>query len=548
LSKKHKEFLEKGHNLRILYVEDSEIVRESTCDILDRYFDKCDIAVNGEEGLQKYKQFYKEHDTFYDIVITDINMPKMNGIEMIEMILQLHAEANIIVMSAHNESDYLLQLINLGISNFVLKPVDITLFQTAISRSIETTINQKQLKHYHEKVNGINLALRKANEVAENASKQKSQFLANMSHEIRTPLNAITGFISLLNEQETDPEKLKYLQVIKNSSNSLLHIISDILDISKIENNMMKVEPVNFNPYEELITVAELFQFKAAEKDILLNIQFNSNMPKNLFSDVLRIKQILSNLLSNAIKFTPESSRIKCIIWYAKGRLNIRVKDYGIGIPQEKHASIFNSFYQLEGTTKKYGGTGLGLSISKELAEMLGGELTLESEVNKGSIFKLSIVMPAIKASQEEKVSAPKEDTPLNGHVLLVEDYEANRMFVGIILDNAGITYETANNGIEAIEKFKNETYDLVLMDENMPELGGIGATKAIREIEIQRAQKHTPIISLTANALKGDRERFLQAGMDDYISKPVEPDNLLSVIRSFMISNLENNAIEYKS
>ena len=149
MSKDLKEFLERGKSLKVLYVEDSEIVRESTRDILDQYFDTCDIAINGEDGFQKYKQFYAEHHTFYDIVITDINMPKMNGIEMIELILDMNREANIIVMSAHNESDYLLQLINLGISNFLLKPIDITLFQTLISRTIESVINQKQLKYYH---------------------------------------------------------------------------------------------------------------------------------------------------------------------------------------------------------------------------------------------------------------------------------------------------------------------------------------------------------------------------------------------------------------
>jgi len=544
LSIELKEFLERGNALKVLYVEDSEIVRESTCDILEQYFDNLDIAINGEEGLQKYKKFYEEHHTYYDIVITDINMPKLNGIDMIENMLQLNPEANIVVMSAHNESNYLLQLINLGISNFILKPIDITLFQSAISRSIESVINQNKLKSYHEKMKELNLTLLKAKEISENTSKLKSQFLANMSHEIRTPLNAITGFISLLKEQETDPKKLKYFQIIKNSSDSLLHIINDILDISKIENNMMKPEPIIFNPYEELITIAELFQVKAAEKNIILNVRFNNNMPKNLYSDVLRIKQILSNLLSNAIKFTPEDSRVKCILCYNKGRFRIRVKDYGIGIPKKDHKNIFNTFYQLNGTSKEYGGTGLGLSISKQLAEMLGGELTLESEVNKGSTFTLIIPMSVSSKSQVENNSPHLKETPLNGNILLVEDYEANRMFVGIVLDNAGITYETATNGIEAIEKFKNGTYDLILMDENMPELGGIGATKSIREIEKERGQKHTPIISLTANALKNDRERFLQAGMDDYISKPVEPDNLLNVIRNHMKSNLEKSRI----
>lgn len=540
--KEYKEYLKKDISLNILYVEDSEIVRESTCDILDQYFDTYDIAIDGQDGFHKYKQFYEKHQTFYDIVITDINMPNMNGIKMIESIFKINKNANIIVISAHNESDYLLQLINLGISNFLLKPINITQFQTVISRTIENIINKKYLEYHHTKIKKLNLTLRKAKEMAENASIQKSQFLANMSHEIRTPLNAITGFISLLREKETDPEKLKYLQTVKNSSDSLLHIISDILDISKIENNMMDIEPVNFNPYEELITVVELFQVKAAEKGIVLSVHFNTKIPKNLYSDVLRIKQILSNLLSNAIKFTPTGSSVKCITCYAKGKLNIRVKDYGIGIPKEKHKSIFNSFYQMKGTTKNYGGTGLGLSISRQLAKLLGGELTLQSEEGKGSTFKLSITMPRGEEGQQESQSLYEEHTPINGHLLIVEDYEANRMFLSIILDNAGVTYETANNGIEAIEKFKNGTYDLILMDENMPELGGIGATKAIRELEKEIGQKYTPIISLTANALKGDRERFLQAGMDDYISKPIEPNKLLSVIRNFMMPNLEKS------
>ena len=540
MSKKLQAFLELGEELTVLYVEDSEMVRESTCDLLEEYFDNIDIAVNGEEGLQKYKEFYEAHNKFYDIVITDINMPKMNGIEMIESIFKLHSRTNIIVMSAHNESEYLLKLINMGISNFILKPIEITMFQTVLSRTIQSVVNQKKLKHYHTKMKEMNLALRKSTEIAENASEQKSLFLANMSHEIRTPLNAITGFISLLSENETDPKKTKYLKVVKNSSDSLLQIISDILDISKIESGKLEIEPANFNPYDDLIAVAELFQVKAAEKGVVLKINYSHTIPKVLYADVLRIKQILSNLLSNAIKFTPEGSYVKCVVWYAKGRLNIIVKDYGVGISKEKQKFVFNSFYQIEGTTKEYGGTGLGLAISCELTKMLEGELSLQSEEGKGSTFKLSIAMPIVDEAQEELTSLPAEDAPLRGHILLVEDYEANRMFVSIILSNAGITYETANNGVEAIEKFKNGRFDLILMDENMPELGGVGATKVILQIEKEREQLHTPIISLTANALKGDRERFLEAGMDDYISKPVEPNKLLNVIRPFLNTGVE--------
>ncbi len=538
MSHKIQTFLELGKHLTLLYVEDSDMVRESTLDMLDEYFEYIDVAVNGEEGLEKYKQFYEENNAYYDVVITDINMPKMNGIKMLEAIHLINPKANIVVTSAHNEAGYLLTLINMGISNFILKPMGIEQIKQVLSRVTQSIKNQKKIEEYHTKMQEANLALRRAKVEADAASRQKSQFLANMSHEIRTPLNAITGFIALLNEKETDPDKLRYLEVIKNSSDSLLQIISDILDTSKIESGKLDIEPVNFNPYNDLIAVAELFQAKAAEKGVVLKILYNRFMPKSLYSDVLRIKQILSNLLSNAVKFSPEGAIVRYGVWYSKGRLNIRVKDYGIGIPQKQQETVFDSFTQVDGTTNKYGGTGLGLAISKQLTELLGGELTLESEEGKGSIFTLSIPMPIGEESKEEPEKLQREEGAIKGHLLIVEDYEANRMFLSIILDNAGVTYEMAHNGIEAVEKFKNGKYDLILMDENMPELGGVGATKKILQIEKDRGLKHTPIISLTANALKGDRERFLQAGMDDYVSKPIEPDKLLSVIKSFLPVN----------
>ena len=527
-----------NEDLTVLYVEDSDIVRESTYDMMKEFFTYVDVAVDGVEGLQKYKEFHEEHQQYYDIVFTDINMPKMNGIEMSEAILIENIMQNIVVISAHNESDYLLKLINMGISNFILKPIEIMQFQSVVSRLSYTVLNEKMLELKQKELLRINHLLESAKKEAEEASIQKSRFLANMSHEIRTPLNAITGFISLLNEKETDQDKLKYLNVIRNSSDLLLQIINDILDFSKIESGKMGLDPINFCPYEDLIVTGELFQTKASEEDILLKINYNNTMPKILYGDILKIKQILSNLLSNAIKFTQENSIVKCIIWYSKGRLNIRVKDYGIGISKEKQGIIFESFTQAENSiVREYGGTGLGLAISSRLTKILGGTLTLESEEGKGSIFQLSIPLPLgeEKKKEEKKKELSEAVHPLQGHILIVEDNETNSMFIGIILDNAGITYEIAHNGIEAVEKFQSKKYDLILMDENMPKLSGIGATRAIIEIEKQKNLKHTPIISLTANAFNGDKERFLAAGMDEYLSKPVEPNNLIQVIKKFI-------------
>ncbi len=527
------ELLKKGHDLWILYVEDNDSVRESTLELLQVFFDHVDVASNGMEGLERYKAFHETHQKNYDIVLTDINMPKMNGIKMIEAIKKLQERQNFIVISAHNEVDYLIKLIDLEVTNFILKPIDIDRFQRVFAHVIGIVFQKREFKM-------INEHLAYSKKVAEEATRQKSQFLANMSHEIRTPLNAITGFITLLEENETDEMKLKYLKIIKNSSDSLVQIINDILDISKIESGKLKVEPHNFNPYDSLISIAELFQAKAAEKQIDFKIKYNNNMPNILYGDALRIKQIFTNLLSNAIKFTPEGSIVKCVVWYKNGNLNIVVKDYGIGISEEKQKHIFKPFTQADESTERvYGGTGLGLTISLEFARMLGGELTLKSKKGKGSIFKLSVPMPL---GAEETEFEKEEDVKLHGHILIVEDYEANRMFLSIILGNAGLTYDMAHDGVEAIEKFKTGGYDIILMDENMPNLGGTDATKEILKIEQEESLSHTPIISLTANALQGDRERFLAAGFDDYLTKPIDPDLLLKTMYRLLKKYKDND------
>ena len=521
------ELLEKDDKLSILYVEDNKFVQESTIDMLDIYFDDITVADDGQEALEKYIKYYEEHGKYYDIILTDINMPRMNGIELIKHIKELNDRQDIIVLSAHNESENLLQLIDLQIKNFILKPIDLDRFQKVFGHVIEVIQQRREFRKIHEK-------LAQAKQEAEEANELKSQFLANMSHEIRTPLNAIMGFITLLNEKETDEQKRKYLNIIKNSSDSLLQIINDILDISKIESGKLSIEPYNFNPYKDLIEIAELFQAKAAEKNIRFSIKYNNSIPNILYSDLLRIKQIFSNLLSNAIKFTPEGSKVKAVVWYKNGNLNIMVKDYGIGISPEKQKTIFEPFTQADGSTvRKYGGTGLGLTISLELAKLLGGDITLKSKEGKGSMFHLSIPVPI---GEEEEIQEDDTDTMnLSGHILVVEDYEANRMFVSIILDNAGLTYEMAHDGLEALEKFKTGKYDLILMDENMPNMGGMEATKEILKLEKSQNLKHTPVISLTANALQGDKERFLKAGFDDYLSKPIEPDLLLKTLAKYL-------------
>jgi signal transduction histidine kinase/CheY-like chemotaxis protein len=373
--------------------------------------------------------------------------------------------------------------------------------------------------------------LEQRSEEALQANRAKSEFLANMSHEIRTPLNAILGFIDLLREEEKDKRKLDYLNTIHNSSTTLLGIINDILDFSKIESGNLNIDKTDFNVEEEFKSLIDLFKAKAKEKNITLKMVMRDNIPSALYSDPLRIKQIIANLLSNAIKFTPRDGKVTLFVGYKDARLQIAVKDSGIGVPKEKQEQIFKAFSQAENsTTRKFGGTGLGLSISAKLVSLLGGELKISSKEGKGSIFYFDIEtkIGRYKRKISTKNSAKKIEKI---KILLVEDNKANQMFMSIILKKLDIDFDVANDGLEAIEAFKRDRYDLILMDENMPNLNGIEATKRILEMEKERNLPHTPIVALTANALKGDRERFLNAGMDEYLTKPIDKDRLIFTI-----------------
>jgi len=394
-----------------------------------------------------------------------------------------------------------------------------------------------QILNYNKNIEEAKQKAQDMAEKAKEASQAKSDFLANMSHEIRTPLNAILGFIDLLKEKEEDPEKLKYIHTIQNSSNALLGVINDILDFSKIESGNLFIEKINFNTYDEFNTLADLFRAKASEKNISLTLHMDhNNMPSALVSDPLRIKQVIANLLSNAIKFSNKNGRVDLYLEYKDGYLNVAVEDNGIGIPPEKQEDIFKAFSQAEtSTTRKYGGTGLGLSISSRLVQMLGGELKLYSEPNVLTRFYFSIPVEIGEYKSPTQVTKIDSEELKGKKILLVEDNKANQMYMSLLLKKFGLKFDIANDGREAIQAFEKSKYDLILMDENMPNLNGIEATKSILDIEKNKKLEHTPIIALTANALKGDRERFIDAGMDEYLTKPVNKAQLLEVFTKFM-------------
>jgi len=360
-------------------------------------------------------------------------------------------------------------------------------------------------------------------ELAKASEKSKLEFLANMSHEIRTPLNAILGFVELLKDESRGRKSLEYVEIIDSSSQSLLHIIEDILDFSKMESGKINIDKIDFNPKKEFEVLVHLFSAKCSEKNINLSLVLGKDLPPSVNTDPLRIKQIISNLLSNAIKFTTDGKNIILEISYKDELLSVSVKDEGKGIAKDKLEHIFESFSQEDSsTTREYGGTGLGLSISSELVKLLDGKLKVKSEVDIGSEFYFSIpakIGNEIQEIKDEDINITFDEKK----ALLVEDNKANQMFMKLVLKKLNMKFDIANDGLEAIDMFKKEKYDIILMDENMPNLNGIEATKQILNIEKEDNLEHTPIIALTANALKGDKQRFLEAGMDEYMTKPVD-------------------------
>jgi len=369
--------------------------------------------------------------------------------------------------------------------------------------------------------------LNKARERAEQASIAKSDFLTNMSHEIRTPMTGMLGFIERLIKDETDAERLKKLQVVENSGQTLLEIINDILDFSKIENGKIELESFPFNIGQLFENSLDTFSSLSSTKNISLHKMIDENLPASILGDQTRLKQVVFNLMSNAIKFTSDGGKITLHVRYHKETqsIYIAVIDNGVGIAKDNLEKIFEAFSQEDvSTTRKFGGTGLGLSISSHLVRLMGSELKVESVVSKGSkfYFELPIEISSKNSSTDkEEITEDSDDLScMQGHLLIVEDNKTNQMLMSMILDDLDLTYDIANDGAEGVLNFKNKKYDAILMDENMPIMNGIEATILIRELEIEESLKKVPIIAVTANALTGDKEKFIEAGMDDYIPK----------------------------
>lgn len=371
------------------------------------------------------------------------------------------------------------------------------------------------------------------------AARIKENFMANMSHEIRTPMNAIMGFTSLLQKREKDPVSTGYVQAIQSSGDSLLTIINDILDLSKIEAGMMRIERTPFSIRELLYSVETMFLEKVKEKGLEFTTQVDNSIPDTLNGDATRLTQVLVNLIGNAVKFTQQGSIAVVIgnegVQEKNILLGITVSDTGIGIEPDKLPGIFERFRQAEDSiTRKYGGTGLGLSIVKDLVELQGGSINVTSEPDKGSSFRIvipyKITQEVINNQQKWLGTSPKNAASADVRILVVEDNEINQQLMHHLLGYWELPYEIAANGKEALEKLQGQSYDLILMDIQMPGMDGYTATAQIRHT----LQLSTPIIAMTAHALAGEREKCLSAGMNEYISKPIQEEELYRMIVRF--------------
>jgi PAS domain S-box-containing protein len=405
------------------------------------------------------------------------------------------------------------------------------------------SINLKQ----KEKIEGFILDCRDITErkrdaeELKRAQKAKEQFLANISHEIRTPINGIAGMATLLSQKPNEREQATYLGAIKSAADNLKVIINDILDLASIESGKLKMEQIGFNLNDLLQSLISTFSLQAIEKKVSLRSSLQEDANKILVGDPVRLNQILINLISNALKFTHRGSiTIKCAVHKQEKRkcyLKFEVADTGIGIPRDKLKTIFESFSQADASvTRKYGGTGLGLTIVKQLVELQGGVITVKSEIDVGSTFTFIIPYEKgdAKSIHQTSLQPGNYGNKALKHlkVLLVEDNDINRLYAGSILKTWGCAVEVAENGFVAVEKIKNQSFDVVLMDIQMPVMDGFEATKAIRSFASPKSK--LPIIALTANASRRDVEKCLAEGMDDCISKPFTPEDLFKIISQY--------------
>jgi signal transduction histidine kinase len=537
-----------------------------------------DSAFQGQEGFELIAKSLQENRP-YAMAFVDVRMPPgWDGIETTAQIWKKYPELQVVICTAYSDYSWQDMLRKLGYSDRLVilkKPFDnIEALQLAISMTEKWRLYQQarlRLGDLERMVQERTLALQKTNielatanellkqatertqkmaEGALAASKAKSEFLANMSHEIRTPMNGVVGMINLLSDTPLTAEQREFANTIKNSADALLTIINDILDFSKIEAGKMPLEQVEFDLRETVANSIALLIPRSQAKQLPLTYSIEKGISGRLIGDSSRLRQILINLTGNAVKFT-ETGEVALEITRLKENeeeieLHFSVRDTGVGIPEDVQQKLFQSFSQANAaTTRKFGGTGLGLAICRKLVELMGGSIGLNSTIGRGSIFWFTLkyakqkpsTLPAhatmtIKSPGAVHAVLPPA-TANKIHIILAEDNKINQLVGVKQLSKLGYNnVHLANTGIEAVQAWQQDREGIILMDCQMPEMDGHEATRTIRKLEKEKQLPHTRIIAMTANAMQGDRELCLAAGMDDYISKPVDLNELKNTLK----------------
>lgn len=463
------------------------------------------------------------------IALVDVQMPEMDGFELVEILKSNPRTKDILIIfvtAISKETKYAVKGLNTGAVDYLYKPLDPFVTSAKVDSFIQFVRNQREIKQKNKELEAYQKELIKAKEEAEQGKRIKENFLANMSHEIRTPINGIIGIAHLLERTSLTEEQKEMINLLEISSSSLLGVINDILDLSKIEAGKFKINRTPTDISNICNSVINLLRIRAKEKKLILITDLDPNLPKNVLADSLRLNQILMNLIANAIKFTTEGSvTLKVEILNNKGN-NIHVKfsiiDTGIGIASENINKIFETFEQADvQTTVKFGGTGLGLSIVKNLAKLKGGILEVFSEENKGSTFCFTNWYEVIREVEETSQSSKKDLSPLpNVKVLVAEDNPINKFLIIKILKGWMINADVVENGKDALDKIAENDYDIVLMDTFMPVMNGLEAIKLIREGYVP-GKENIPIITFSAAVLDNDNKAAIDAGANDVLSKP---------------------------
>lgn len=507
---------------KILIVDDVQLNLDLMKDILSGNEYLIATAINGKSALAKAKAHK------FDLILLDVVLPDVDGFEVCRQLKsnQQTQDVPIIFLTAKREKDDIVKGFHLGAVDYILKPFSREELLARVNLHLTLRHTQDELIH--------------SKEMAEAAAKAKAIFLANISHEIRTPMNGIIGMIDILKQTPLSKEQHEYVDIVGISGENLLMIINDVLDFSKIEAGQITFERIRFNLYDEINEVMKILRYKAIEKKLDLSFDLSTEVPELLIGDPLRLKQVLINLCNNAIKFTAQGFvKIQVslkTLTDSSVRLYFEVKDSGIGISPENQKKLFKSFAQADAsTTRKFGGTGLGLAISKNLVQLMNGNIGIISEEGQGAIFHFDGEFGLSSQILTEEDSHELEDSEEREYklkILLAEDNVINQKVAILNLQKLGHSVIVVANGFLAIEKFHSESPHVIFMDIQMPVMDGVEATAKIREWEkMNNVVPRIPIIAMTANTLKSDKALFVEAGMDDYLSKPFNSGELIRVI-----------------